>query len=181
MYDLLILGMLMAHDYSGYKLGHVLGEVLVPRRKLSNGVIYPLLDRLEQEGYITSAECEINGRRTKMMHITEAGRERFYELMAQPVAEDAKRADVYRFKFRGFGQISPDEQKHILDEYCHSIQNDLDHYRHAQTKMVHEAEKYPDQQAHYQWAGNTIVLQIEMCEAQLAWANAQIAAIKAEE
>ena len=52
MYELLILGTLMSRSMSGYKLRKILGNSLVPRREISNGVMYPLLRKLEDDGYI---------------------------------------------------------------------------------------------------------------------------------
>lgn len=37
---------------SGYKLRIILENAMVPRRKISNGVLYPLLDKLESKGCI---------------------------------------------------------------------------------------------------------------------------------
>ena len=53
MYELSILGALMSRDMSGYKLRQVLGSNLVPRREISNGVMYPVLQQLQHKGYIT--------------------------------------------------------------------------------------------------------------------------------
>ncbi|KRN75995.1 PadR family transcriptional regulator [Weissella minor] len=169
MYDLLILGMLMAHDYSGYKLAHVLGQTLIPRRKISNGVMYPLLDRLEKEGYIQANEREVNGRRSKVMHITDLGRQRFYDLMDEPIAQDAKRDDMYRFKFRGFGHIASDKQLAILDEYQQIMQNELDDSLRAIKKLSKESQCLPDERGYYEGSIHSIELDAKMHEAQLAW------------
>ncbi|WP_252902555.1 PadR family transcriptional regulator [Paucilactobacillus hokkaidonensis] len=56
MYELLILGVLRGRDMSGYKLGLVLEGSLVPRREISNGVLYPLINRLAAQGYIEITE-----------------------------------------------------------------------------------------------------------------------------
>jgi DNA-binding PadR family transcriptional regulator len=53
MYELLILSALMVHDRTGYKLGKILEGNLEPRRQISNGVMYPMLHKLEKAGYIT--------------------------------------------------------------------------------------------------------------------------------
>ncbi|MFZ2942377.1 MAG: PadR family transcriptional regulator, partial [Latilactobacillus curvatus] len=52
MYELLMLSALMSRNMSGYKLRIILENAMVPRRKISNGVLYPLLDKLESKGCI---------------------------------------------------------------------------------------------------------------------------------
>lgn len=58
MYDLLILSMLSSRDMSGYKLAIVLGSTVVPRRKISNGVLYSVLNRMEKAGFIQKCRRE---------------------------------------------------------------------------------------------------------------------------
>lgn len=53
MYELLILIMLTSRDMSGYKLRQILGSTLVPRREISNGVMYPMLNKMAAAGHIT--------------------------------------------------------------------------------------------------------------------------------
>jgi len=43
MYELLILGSLVQRDMSGYKLRCILQNSMIPRRPISNSVIYPVL------------------------------------------------------------------------------------------------------------------------------------------
>lgn len=62
MYELLILGMLTSRDMSGYKLRGILESSLVPRREISNGVMYPLLQKLAAHGYIEFKVIEKNHR-----------------------------------------------------------------------------------------------------------------------
>ena len=58
MYDLLLLGSLITSDKTGYKLQKIVGSALQPMRKVSSGVLYPSLERLEKEGLVTSTIYE---------------------------------------------------------------------------------------------------------------------------
>ncbi|MFM2487373.1 PadR family transcriptional regulator [Enterococcus avium] len=69
MYDLLLLGSLITSDKTGYKLQKIVGSALQPMRKVSSGVLYPSLERLEKEGLVTSTIYE-DGRKMKLWHIT---------------------------------------------------------------------------------------------------------------
>lgn len=129
MYELLLLGMLMSRDMSGYKLRDVLGSALVPQRKISNGVIYPLLSKLEANGDIVFIEDAKDPRNKKLAHITAAGKDHFYELMEQPVANGARSESVYRFKFRGLFAVDLNQRKTILQDYANKVQEDLNIYR----------------------------------------------------
>ena len=103
MYELLILSALMVHDRTGYKLCKILEGNLEPRRQISNGVMYPMLHKLEKSGYMTLETKQINGRAQKLAKITDAGFDRFEDLMHTPIAMDAKRESNFHFKFRGLG------------------------------------------------------------------------------
>ncbi|MFT8581021.1 MAG: PadR family transcriptional regulator [Schleiferilactobacillus perolens] len=73
MYELLILGTLMSRNMTGYKLRQVVESSLVPRREISNGVMYPLLAKLEDHGYIEFLADETDPRNKKVAQITPAG------------------------------------------------------------------------------------------------------------
>ncbi|HEY7357495.1 MAG TPA: PadR family transcriptional regulator, partial [Ktedonobacterales bacterium] len=94
LYELFVLGELMVQPMYGYWLHEVVNRVLGPFHQLSWGTLYPLIRRLEQEGLATSETEQKrglfhHGTRTqaqarRVYRITEAGRERFFELMLAP-------------------------------------------------------------------------------------------------
>ena len=116
MYDLLLLGSLITSDKTGYKLQKIVGSALQPMRKVSSGVLYPSLERLEKEGLVTSTIYE-DGRKMKLWHITTKGVDRFIELMKEKIPSDAKRNDMIHFKLRSLDSVDLTEQLRILDEF----------------------------------------------------------------
>src|SRR5215472_4008569 len=58
MYELVILGFLMRMPYHGYLIAKIINDMIGPFARLSNGRLYPLLAKLEQEGLISPAPEE---------------------------------------------------------------------------------------------------------------------------
>ncbi|WP_238389058.1 PadR family transcriptional regulator [Latilactobacillus sakei] len=104
-------------------------NAMLPRRKISNGVLYPLLDKLESKGCIGFDEADQDSRGTKIAHITEEGRRYFAELMAKPVAHDAKWDDtLIGLRCAGMNYIDSEEQISILQDYYNELAEDLHVY-----------------------------------------------------
>lgn len=171
MYELLILGILRNRDMSGYKLGRVLESSLVPRREISNGVIYPLLNRLAKQGYIEMTENQHEPRNKKMARITELGQQRFQELMMVTVADDAKRESIYRFKFRGMDGVDVATQHQILADYENATQTDLNIYQHVQRHLQARLADNPGDARSIKSGIRAIALSISICQTKQAWIN----------
>ncbi|MBX0299298.1 helix-turn-helix transcriptional regulator [Cryobacterium sp. 1639] len=89
----LVLGILLDGDLYGYAILKRVGELSGGSLQWTDGMLYPLLHRLERLGYVTSlwATSEV-GRRRKHYAITDAGREQLAERQAQwTVMADALR------------------------------------------------------------------------------------------
>lgn len=178
MYELLILGALMAHERSGYKLGLILEASLEPRRKISNGVLYPMLHKLAAAGYITLRDETTTGRRSKVATITDAGRERVHELMREAIPEDAKRESTYRFKFRTMSYEPVAVQRQILEEYRALCEED-------QTVYGYVAQHLKERRAAGK-RGDDVVsilsmlqLQLALAKTKLQWVDTQLAQLPA--
>lgn len=128
MIDLAILGLLTEQELHGYELNKRLGELLSRRASVSFGSLYPALARLEAQGAVKAVEqrtavpatpmtgslaAELaafkarvresglvkgTGRGKKVYGITNAGRERLVELLADPDVSD-DRAFTLRVAF----------------------------------------------------------------------------------
>jgi DNA-binding PadR family transcriptional regulator len=73
-----VLGVLANEPRHGYALKQRLGPGLPPERQINDGVLYPLLARLERRGLLESrAEPGTAGRGRKVYAVTPAGREAF--------------------------------------------------------------------------------------------------------
>jgi len=73
-----VLGVLANRPRHGYALKQRLGPGLPPAHQINDGVLYPLLARLERRGLVTSTtEPGIAGRPRRVYAVTDAGRDAF--------------------------------------------------------------------------------------------------------
>jgi len=89
----LVLGILMDGDLYGYAILKRVGELSGGSMQWTDGMLYPLLHRLERLGYVTSLWGTSDaGRRRKHYAITDLGREQLAERQEQwAVVADALR------------------------------------------------------------------------------------------
>ena len=176
MYELLILSALIVRDRTGYKLRKILEGNLEPRRQISNGVMYPMLHKLEKAGFITLETKLINGRTQKMAKITTLGLGQVETLMHAPIAMDAKRESNFRFKFRNLGREPVGFQRTVLKEYRDAVDADIDAYRgvmgHLQN-ILSESSHAID----VSWSLRTFQLALNVAQTRLAWVDTQLQAL----
>lgn len=173
MYELLILGLLVSGDMTGYKMKQVLEDALAPRRPISNAVMYPLLKKLEQQGYLAVDAHPENPRHTKTCHLTPEGLAQFQKLMQAPVAQDGQRESIYRFKFRTMGAVDQAVQAQILKDYDAVITTDLNVY---QTIYQHlqQLQKQPGaDKAALAWSLRAVELDIAISKTKKDWLKQQ--------
>lgn len=173
MYELLILGALLVHERTGYKLREILGNMLEPRRRVSNSVIYPVLHKMAQAGYISLREVAESGRKQKVASILPAGERHFAQLMAAPVPLDAKREETYRFKLRNLYRVSPELQRRILLAYRRACQDDMTVYAKVDGHLMQNNQRRADAP----WAHRVFQLQRSLCHSKIDWVDAQLAII----
>lgn len=174
MYDLLLLGSLITSDKTGYKLQKIVGSALQPMRRVSSGVLYPSLERLEKEGLVTSTIYE-DGRKMKLWHITTKGVDRFIELMKEKIPSDAKRNDMIHFKLRSLDSVDLTEQLRILDEFQLFIEKDLAFYQKAQEDMADYQDRFPENAERFRILVEAYELDIQIAKTKLIWIKKQIA------
>ena len=80
--EILVLHLLSEQDMYGYQLIMALGERSQGMFKLKEGTLYPILYRLEDDGYIKSYWVQLEDQRMKRKYyqITQAGRQGIQEL-----------------------------------------------------------------------------------------------------
>ena len=125
-YELFVLGELLDGPRHGYQLREILSRLLGPFRQISWGMLYPLIRQLEREGLVayegesTTEEREMagaSGKPRKQCAITEAGRERFYALMAEQGDYHAEYRELFIIKLNNFDYLSPKQQLTVLWQY----------------------------------------------------------------
>ena len=131
MYELVILGFLMRRPHHGYLITKIINDMIGPFARLSNGRLYPLLAKLEQEGLIAVAESRAEEPTTDRQHrsyqITEAGRERFFELMMDTTSNPGDYQRIFWFKLANLHWLEPVDRLYLLDHYISFCQTHVFH------------------------------------------------------
>jgi DNA-binding PadR family transcriptional regulator len=130
MYELVILGFLMRMPYHGYLIAKIINDMIGPFARLSNGRLYPLLAKLEQEGLISPAPEEAmpaslgpaHDRQHHSYQITDAGRQRFNELMMDTTSNPGEYRRIFWFKLPNLHFLEPAERLYLLDHYINFCQ-----------------------------------------------------------
>lgn len=84
---LLILGLLLSHDMHGYQLNEMLQQNPSTPIALKKSNTYRLLNKMEQEGWVTYIEEQEGNRPQRQTYtVTEAGKAAFYDLLRKNLA-----------------------------------------------------------------------------------------------
>ena len=171
MYELFVLGQLTDKPMTGYLLRTVLQRIVGNRRKISFGMIYPLLDRLEAKGFITLTDSQVDANRGKNdSTLTELGRKRFEELIKGPVPLNQNTDFTYEVKFRNFHQIELSLQLSILGEFEHYLENKIEDVADAEA-YLQKTKITPDD---FKDAVRLMTLTKVQATAALEWTRATI-------
>ena len=117
-----VLGFLIDQPMHGYELKRALSPALPPGRRINDGVLYPLLKRMETEGLIQK-RIEPGGKSPDrhVFHATEHGRSVFDEWLrgadeeSDEVKYDFLLGHPFLMKFLFFGALTPAQRRAKLD------------------------------------------------------------------
>ncbi|HCC00162.1 MAG TPA: PadR family transcriptional regulator [Ruminococcaceae bacterium] len=164
MNELFILGELMEGPHNGYQLRQAMPLCLTRHHKLSYGVVYPLLAKLEAAGYLqpvsTGPEKE-----KPAMQLTDAGRARFFELMAEPVPDGAHTDEIYMIKLDAMQHLPLADQLALLATY-RAEQSEI--IKDAQTALTQLAV---EQSRDHWYAQRKFELRLAQAQLALRWAT----------
>ena len=180
MYELFVLGELMDRSLHGYMIQTVLQYAVGPVRQISWGALYPLLRRLQRDGYVAMDVDKVQGGGgppRKLYHITPAGRDRFFALMLEQPAYDADYRDLFCIKMVNFDWITREQRLAILRHY-HAFLQSLhesmdDREQHVRIEPhIPETERMPIQRV--------IAFRRHAALAECEWIDAEIARVGEE-
>lgn len=163
MNEFFILGELMEEPQSGYSLRNALQATLGRHRKISYGVIYPLLEKLKHKGYVELINIESDRKNKKIATITENGKSRFFELMKMPVPSGAYTADIYLIKLDVMQHLSLDEQIELLDQYHQEQKDIIEDTQHTLQELAKE-----DSKDHW-YASKRFELRLQQANLAIEW------------
>jgi DNA-binding PadR family transcriptional regulator len=137
MYELIILSLLMETPKHGYLIAKIINDIIGPYARVSNGRLYPLLAKLEQDGLITldnekeGGKHAESGRPVTAYKITELGSLRFQELMRDTSSNPGDYQKIFFTKVSAFNHIKPTDRLHLIEHYLNFSQA---HILHLQTE-----------------------------------------------
>jgi len=115
MSDLVILSILLAGPKHGYQLKQEAGYVL-GQEALHNNIVYPLLRRFAQEGWVT--QKVVPGERGQKRHqyaLTALGRKTIVQKLSEYGESDAKSPQGFMTRVGLFQMLTPEVRQRILD------------------------------------------------------------------
>ena len=171
-----LLGYLHYMPMSGYDLKKSIDSSIRFFWQENYGHIYPVLKRLEKDGYVTMTVEENPGKPSKKVYaITEKGKDYFREWMDRPPEpENIRKEILLKIFFSGFYDDSAIEtyienekkQQHELIETYESIR--------AHINSSHQSDEYHKKR----WI-ITIESGIEMAQSQIRWAETALDMLRA--
>lgn len=168
----------MDGPHHGYLLRDILTRLLGPYRRISWAAIYPLIHRLEREGLI-APEAAGDGRRgatpserrRQSFAITEAGRERFRELMLASVERIAEYRELLTIKLTPLRHLAPDEQRAVLADGRDCLRWERDYLGQVFTARSTTAHLPDDQR---QQIFRMMRFRLASVEAELQWVEDEL-------
>jgi DNA-binding PadR family transcriptional regulator len=138
-----VLGFLIDQPMHGYELKRALSPALPPERRVNDGVLDPLLKRMESEGLISGrVERRSGAPDRRVFHPTEAGRRAFEDWLRSSVDEDDEVAYDFMLghpfltKSLFFRRLSPLQVARKLADQLETSEAKLADFRRIRKGMV---------------------------------------------
>jgi len=138
-----VLGFLIDRPMHGYALKRAMSPALPPRQRVNDGILYPLLRRLEEEGLVRKEVERGNGARARnVYHPTAAGRSAFDEWLSS--SDDESDEVTYDFllghpfltKCLFFDKLEPGQVRAKLEHQLAECSRKLDAFQSIRDGMV---------------------------------------------
>ena len=174
MYELMILSILMRGTAHGYLIASIINDIIGPYARLSNGRLYPLLAKLEELGMIVAVNKtgkNVKGdRNLRGYEITDAGSERFHELMMDTTSNPGEYRQIFLQKVGVIRFLKPAERLYLIDHYINYCQAHILHLIAERDDLV--ANKgFELNPAHLSSTLNVIQHLIDQWQLELDWAK----------
>jgi DNA-binding PadR family transcriptional regulator len=147
MYELLIFTLLVRRPFHGYLIAKIINDTIGPLARLSNGRLYPLLSKLEEQGLIEATkevtDMREGNRPIHRYQITEAGRNRLRELMLDVTSNPGDYSKYFNIKVTTFDFLSLKERLHLIDHYIYYCQTHIMHLNAESEDLIKHTDK-PD-------------------------------------
>lgn len=175
MYELIILAHLMRGPMHGYLIAKIINDMNGPYIRVSNGTIYPAFAKLEQQSLIaveaSLSATQLGDREPRIYRITEAGRQRFYDLMLDTNFHQKAYQETFLQKTGFFAFITLQERLRLIDHYIHYCQSHILYEQSEIDDLLKQVK--PSEQTVWQREDMVGAMQhiLERWQLELAWAQ----------
>ncbi len=140
MYELFILSKLLHRPMHGYLIHTILNFAIGPSHRLSWGTLYPLMKKLECNGYIAAIDRGQKDPRGKTRYrTTELGRTRLLALMKSR-GRNANSSEMFRIKLGCFGHLNLADRIATAKDYRSHLEQVITHSK----AMMERVEQDPN-------------------------------------
>jgi DNA-binding PadR family transcriptional regulator len=126
MYELLVLALLMRWPLHAYLIADITNSIMGPWEKISRGSLSGLLTKLEHSGMITQGDPALvpfpPTRSARVFAITDAGKERFSQLMMDTTSNPGNYQRIFRLKALHLEFLPPKDQLFLVEHYLYYCQ-----------------------------------------------------------
>ena len=177
-YELIILSILMRKAVAhGYLISKIINDIFGPYTKISNGRLYPLLAKLQNEGLIQIAseqECAIQNvpgeRHARSYTVTDAGRQRFHALMMDTTSNPGDYQRFFWHKAQMLKYVQPKERIYLMRHYLNYCQAHILHLTAEWEDMTHVSDQHLDADSRQALLG-TMQHMIDVWQLEFSWAQ----------
>lgn len=176
-YELIILSILMRGTAHGYLISKIINNIFGPYTKISNGRLYPLLAKLQNEGLIQTAseqECTIQNvqseRHARSYTVTEAGRQRFHALMMDTTSNPGDYQRFFWHKAQMLKYVQPKERIYLVEHYLNYCQTHILHLIAKREDIANLSNDHLDFDSRQALLG-TMQHMIDIWQLELSWAQ----------
>jgi DNA-binding PadR family transcriptional regulator len=128
MYDFIVLGTLGMSPMHGYRIARVIADVVGPFEAVSWGTLYPVLRRLQTQGFIEIQDApEGEGRARTVYAITDRGREALHAMLMDTEHRHGRYEKLFGHKVSLFPLLTPEERLYLCNHYAVYAQQHIDH------------------------------------------------------
>jgi DNA-binding PadR family transcriptional regulator len=149
MYELIILSFLIRDPMHGYLMARIINDMIGPYARFSNGRLYPLLAKLEEEGLIvayTEPRETLKGEhQLRSYQITEEGRKRFHDLMMDTTSNPGDYQRIFLHKVPYLEFLKPTERLYLIDHYINYCQAHVLHLTAEKEDLAQSNHMSPSQ------------------------------------
>ncbi len=173
MYELIILSQLMRGSAHGYLIAQIINNVIGPLARASNGRIYPLLARLEEDGLVVAhaEERASGGRVSRAYSLTNTGRERFRELMLDLDSSPREYRELFAYKVTAMDLLTARERLRILEHYVDFCRAHISHLEKEGEDLARHGAEYGHSAVERAQHGSVFQHLLKSWRLELEWAR----------